>query len=188
MEQSNRSHEHFLDVLSEGFKLLGGDAWSEGRKSKASGAPNKSTESEDDDDIEDVLFSNKFAALKIGTATAEGQEQEGDEDDNDEDDEDGFAVPQHTPTQQRRQQSKPGKGKKGKKGGGKKKANKQARPPAAAKKTASIEDIPAESDRIIQDTQGIMTEDLLAIYTLTREWITLRAHLQNVWREVPTES
>lgn len=187
MEQSNRSHKHFLDVLSEGFKLLGSDAWLEGRKSKASGAPNRSTESEEDDDIEDVLFSNKFAALKLGTATAAGQEQEGDENDEGDDDEDGSAVQQPKATQQRRHQSKPGKGKKGKKAGGKKRGNKQARLPAAAKKTAIIEDIPVESYRIIQDTQGIVTMYLMANYTLAREWITLRGHLQSVWRNVAYE-
>jgi hypothetical protein len=81
----------------------------------------------------------------------------------------------------RRQQPKPGKGKKkGKKG---KKPKKQ---PTLAEESR-LDDVPLESYRIIQDTEGIITDYLMAVYDIVRRWMHLKAYLQGVWRECAYE-
>lgn len=74
-------------------------------------------------------------------------------------------------------QPRPGKGKKGKRG--KKKQQKATQP---AKE--SLDDVPLESYRIIQDEEGIITDYLMAVFDLVREWVDLRHTLQDIWREV----
>lgn len=41
-----------------------------------------------------------------------------------------------------------------------------------------------ESYRIIQDTEGIITDYLMAIYAFMREWMDLRGFIQELWHDV----
>ncbi|KAI1186813.1 hypothetical protein F5B17DRAFT_345416 [Nemania serpens] len=168
VEQSNVSHKHFIDSLVEAFEVLGGAAWAE--KCKSNGP------SDDEADIEQALFANKFSALSIDGDTV--QQDEGPSDD------ESDPEPQQHQSSQRRQQQKKssGKGKKGKHGKNANKKKKKQHLPAA--KTQSLDDVPVESYRIIQDEQGIITDYLMAVYALVQEWAGLRAYLQGLWQDV----
>lgn len=58
VERSNASHKHFIDALVESFEALGGVAWA---KKLKSGGPSLNHQA----DLEQALFANKFAALRI---------------------------------------------------------------------------------------------------------------------------
>ncbi|KAI1162817.1 hypothetical protein F5B18DRAFT_622278 [Nemania serpens] len=169
IERSNVSHKHFIDCLVEAFEVLGGGAWAEQRKL---GDPSP----DDDADFEQALFANKFSALSIDGDVVPEDEGAGD---------DGSDLePQQSQASQRRQQQKKssGKGKKGKQGKNANKKKKKQHLPAA--KTQSLDDVPVESYRIIQDEEGITTDYLMAVYALVQEWAELRAYLQGLWQDV----
>ncbi|KAI1821615.1 hypothetical protein F4861DRAFT_518110 [Xylaria intraflava] len=168
VERSNLSHKHFIDALVEAFEALGGAAWA--ARCKAEGSP-----PDDEADLEQALFVNKFAVLSVDGATL--PEDDGAADDGSE------PEPQQQQASQGRQQQKKkssGKGKKAKHG---KKAHKKKQPSPAAK-TQSLDDVPVESYRIIQDEEGILTDYLMAVYALVREWTGLRAYVQGLWQDV----
>ncbi|KAK7750708.1 hypothetical protein SLS62_007408 [Diatrype stigma] len=126
IEKSNASHKYFIDSLTEAFEALGGQIWQS--RAKTEDDKNKTT-----DQIEKVVFSNKFNALNLNTSK-EGDEDEGVINDDDSDPEDEPAA-----GPQRRQHKKSsGKGKKGKKG---KKPKKKQRP-AATKDTNLDDELP----------------------------------------------
>ncbi|GAP86992.1 hypothetical protein SAMD00023353_2401490 [Rosellinia necatrix] len=173
VERSNLSHKHFIDALVEAFNALGGAAWAERCRLEGS-APGDALD--DQAGLEQVLFDNKFAALSIGGDTAP-------EDADACDDESDPASQQHpaSASQGRQQRKKSsGKGKKAKHG---KKANKKKQQPPAAR-AQSLDDVPVESYRIIQDEEGIVTDYLMAVYALVQEWASLRVYLQGVWHDV----
>lgn len=123
-------------------------------------------EEEHDSELDNSIFENQFSVLDIS----------GGGDDSDETD-----VPFDTePTPKAKAQRKNAKGK-GKKG---KRANKLKKPLPKATPEASPADIPIESYRIIEDSDGLVSEYLLAVYAVTREWSELRSYIQNLWREV----
>lgn len=169
IEKSNASHKYFIDAPSGAFRALGGEAWKSGQRADSDGA---------EDDIEQVVFSNKFAALNLATS----KEQEADVgDSSDEGSEAGGQSTAAAP--QRRKQNKPsGKGKKGK---GKEKAKgKQQQPPPPANEP-SLDDVPLESYRIIESGGGgLVTDYLMAVYDVVSEWASLRSYLQSLWSEV----
>ncbi|KAI1428087.1 hypothetical protein F5Y12DRAFT_73515 [Xylaria sp. FL1777] len=169
VERSNVSHKHFIDALVEAFEALGGVAWAE--KCKLEGHP-----ADDQADLEQTLFANKFAGLSIDGDTA--REDEGACDDGSD-----LESQQHQASQRRQQQQKKssGKGKKAKRG---KNANKKRKRHLPAAKTQSLDDVPVESYRIIQDEEGIITDYLMAVYALVKEWAGLRVYLQGLWRDV----
>ncbi|KAI0396786.1 hypothetical protein F5Y17DRAFT_59142 [Xylariaceae sp. FL0594] len=172
IQRSNASHRHFIDALAEAFKLLGGTQWAEKRRNAAS-------TTDDQGDLDQVLFSNAFSALALNV---EGGQEEGDDEHEAASDAELGQQPQPDPAPQRRQQKKSsGKGAKRKHGKGakKKKQQQQKQTPAPVP-----EDLPVESYRIIQDTDGITTDYLMAVYALAREWVDLRAYLQGMWRDV----
>ncbi|KAI1434363.1 hypothetical protein GGR50DRAFT_687666 [Xylaria sp. CBS 124048] len=166
VERSNASHKHFIDALVEAFEALGGTKWAEKPRSQG-------PSSDDEAELEQALFANKFAALSIEGDTVLPDEAAGDN---------GSDVePQPSQSSQKRQQKKSsGKGKKAKHG---KNAKKKKQPPPTAK-TQSIDEVPVESYRIIQDEEGIMTDYLMAVYALIQEWAGLRAHVQGLWYDV----
>ncbi|KAI0100618.1 hypothetical protein GGR51DRAFT_531879 [Nemania sp. FL0031] len=168
VERSNASHKHFIDALVEAFGALGGVAWAE--KCRLEGPP----PDDDEADLEQALFANKFAVLSIDGETVLEDEAACD-------DGSDLETQQHQASQRRQQQKKSsGKGKKAKHG---KNANKKKqRLPAA--KTQSLDDVPVESYRIIQDEEGMMTDYLMAVYALVKEWAGLRAYLQGLWQDV----
>lgn len=156
IEKSNASHKYFIDALTKAFNVLGGDEWLSCQKAESD---------EEEEDVEKVVFANKFSALRLGDAAASDEEEEMEE-----------IGP--TPAPQRRKQAKPGRGKKGKAGN----KSQKKRMPAAAKEK-SLEELPLESYRIIEDGD-LVTEYLMAVYELARECATIRSYLKRLWHEV----
>ncbi|KAI2638278.1 hypothetical protein GGS21DRAFT_510517 [Xylaria nigripes] len=170
IERSNASHKHFIDALVEAFEALGGSAWAE--KCRLESPPPN-----DQDHLEESLFANKFAVLSIDEDAAPEDEGAGD-------DESDLETQQNQASQRRQQQKKKkssGKGKKAKNG---KKANKKKQQHLPAANTQSLDDIPVERYRIIQDGEGFITDYLMAVYALIQELAGLRAYLQGVWQDV----
>jgi hypothetical protein len=154
IERSNATHKHFIDALTEAFDALGGS-------SRDSSKVSPVLEEADDERI----FQNQFSALSLGSAK-DGDEAASSGDDT-------------GPTQARPQKKKTGKGKKGKRG--KKSKQKPASESAAEPPMAGI---PVESYRIIEDKDGLVSEYLLAVYAVVREWMELRSFTQDLWREL----
>lgn len=167
LERQNSSHKHFIDTLIEAFTVLGGDGWATGQKAKEE-------ELDEQEDIEQAIFANKFNALIINAEQPGGKDVDT-ESDNESDPESKSVI-----TSQNRQQKKPsGKGKKGRRGKkGKRKPNN------VALEEPSLTELSLESCRIIQDEDGIMTDFLMAVYGLILEWADLRSYLQKLWAEV----
>ncbi|KAJ4109648.1 hypothetical protein NW768_012084 [Fusarium equiseti] len=160
LKRSNESHQHFIKTLERAFEILGGKEWEK---------TNKRTD--DTEDVEEILFANKFEKLAV----------DNDGESSDEEDDDLSQLPAAA-----RKVSRKPKGKKGKK-------TKKYKKPKKGKKqdtqdTAAIE-VPIESIKIIEDTGevGIVTDYLLAIYSTATEWADLRAYTQGLWREVAYE-
>ena len=172
LERSNASHKHFLDCLTEAFEALGGNAWMSSQQAEEMAAQGTN-------DVEEILFDNKFASLGLDSQEGGGERDEEEElSDRGEDPE-----LQPTTTFGRPQQKRSsGKGKKGRRGQRAKKNKKKQKPDAVEE--GGTEDIPLESYRIIEDEDGLVTEYLMAVYALFREWIDVRAHIQRVWRNV----
>ncbi|KAF9776908.1 hypothetical protein IL306_004853, partial [Fusarium sp. DS 682] len=159
LKRSNESHQHFIDTLRSAFQILGGEEWE-----KTSAAA-----SDDTEDVEQILFANKFEKLTVHKA--EGSSDEDDELDQ-----------THTTTGARKVSRKP-KGKKSKKT---KKYKKTKKGKKQDTNDITNEEIPIESIRIIEDSSeaGLVTDYLLAVYSAVREWAELRVNIQSVWREV----
>ncbi|KUJ19339.1 uncharacterized protein LY89DRAFT_731741 [Mollisia scopiformis] len=71
-----------------------------------------------------------------------------------------------------------GKKKKGKKG---KKVKGKAKAPI---QEASLDDVPLESYRIIEGQEGLVTDYLMAVYSVASQWVELRGYVQALWRQV----
>ena len=163
LQKNNASHKHFIDILVKSFEELRGNEW------KIKQQPD-----EEEEDIDDVIFSNKFSSLNLGDSEEDGESS----DDNKPDNKAQAAV--HVQNRQRQKKSSSGKGKKGKKG---KKAQKKKMSHAALSKRQPLDDIPLESYRIIEDTDGIINEYLMATYSLVNEWMSLRQFVQQMWSD-----
>ncbi|KAH7394764.1 hypothetical protein BKA66DRAFT_509561 [Pyrenochaeta sp. MPI-SDFR-AT-0127] len=160
IERSNATHKYFIEALTEAFNALGGSSLSP--QAGSTGA-----EGEHDGELNKSICENQFSALGIS----------GDSDDSDETD-----VPSDTgSTPRAKAQRKNAKGKR-KKGKRAKKSKKKLLPKATPE--ASLAEVPIESYRIIEDSDGLVSEYLLAVYAVTREWSELRSCIQNLWREV----
>ena len=160
IEKCDISHKHFIDGLTEAFEVLGGKTWASEQKSE-----NKTA---DEEDIDDVIFTNTFSALNLGVSNNVDEEEDAESDD---------LGPSIVPLARPKKKST-GKGKKGK-GGKKSKAKKKQ-----VVKEASIDEVPLESYRIIEDESGTITDYLMAVYSLVKQWVELRDYLQDLWREV----
>lgn len=154
IEKSNVSHKCFIDALTEAFKALGGEEWASTSKSE--------TSNPDEEDLDEVSFMNKFSTLSIdGPSDGEGEDAaEGESN----------GRPKHPA------KDSTAKGKKGKR-------RKKAKGKTPAVKEANFNDIPLESYRIIEDENGLITDYLMAVYSLVKEWIELRHYVQGLWRE-----
>ncbi|KAK4442597.1 hypothetical protein QBC34DRAFT_225015 [Podospora aff. communis PSN243] len=155
--KSNASHKLFIDALNAAFTALGGEA---GIEDEAGGT------SPHGEDPNVLLLANMYNALSLEGQAGNESGEESDE----------VAKPSSS-APARRAQPRPGKGKKGKRG-----KKKQQKVPEPVKE--SLDDVPLESYRIIQDEEGIVTDYLMAVFDLVREWMDLRHALQGVWREV----
>ena len=159
IDRSNATHRHFIEALTEAFQALGGGS--------------THIEDEEDGELDDSAFVNQFTALRVSG---------GSDDDDDDDEDDKIDAPAETESTARakvQRKSMKGKGKK------RKRAQKSRnKPPPKATPEASLADIPIESYRIIEDTEGLVSEYLLAVYAVTIEWSELRSYIQGLWREV----
>ncbi|OTB02229.1 hypothetical protein M426DRAFT_13676 [Hypoxylon sp. CI-4A] len=155
------SHRHFINVFTKVFSILGGATWKSNRK-------NRNTKPDDEGTVDDIIF-NKFARLSINEPSkAEVQ-------DNDEESEQ-----EKSPTSSRqKRQPKPGKGGKRK---GRRKLRKSQASTTATQPT--LDDIPLENYRIIENDKDITANYMMAIHTLWLEWTDLRHRLQSFWCEV----
>lgn len=165
--------------MYEAFKALGGDTEPLGTKADVGpspraapikrGHPNSTAETPENNNI--ILLANKFASLYLGTA------------DDDEEVEEGGNASDGTSAAasiQKSQKKSYGKRKKGIRG--RKSKKKDSIKPDVQDST--LDGIPIESYRIIEDEEGIMTDYLIATYSLTFEWMSLRSYLQDTWHEV----
>jgi hypothetical protein len=165
IERSNDMHKSFIDALTRAFEALGGKEW-------LTKQIDPEEYSQGEEDIEQVVFTNVFSALGL----EESKDGEGESEEESDQDTHTTAVPQ------RQQQRKPkSKGKKGKRG---KKAKTKAKKQSASIEEKSLDDVPLESYRIIEDKDGIMTDYLMATYALVLQWIDLRSYIQDIWSEV----
>jgi hypothetical protein len=162
IERSNITHKRFIDALIEAFEALGGDEWVSKQKSE--------TESADEEDFEEIVFTNQFSTLGLNGSNDGNDEDDVDDGDSDE--------PSTSASQVRPKKKATGKGKKGKRG---KKARGKPKPGV---KEPSLDEVPLESYRIIEDESGIVTDYLLAVYSLIEQWVDLRQYVQGLWREV----
>lgn len=169
IQKSNESHKYWIDGLTEAFNTLGGETWQSGKRSE-SDAP--------DEDEDQLIFTNTFSTLSLDNHTKEGC-QDGDGDDGD--DEDADITEQATATATGRSKQKSTKKRK-KHGRGRKPKTKGKTVDTAS--SADLQEVPLESYRIIEDELGMMTDYLMAVYSLTRQLIELRHYLQGVWRQV----
>lgn len=159
IDKSNSGHKHFIETLTEAFENLGGKQWASQQKPES--VPSNG------EDEDEVIFANKFSALGLDDSNS------GDEED------DAIEGTSGEIPQAKHPKKKPGnKGKKGKRG---KKGKGKAKPGA---KEAKLDEIPLESYRIIEDEDGLVTDYLIAVYSLAQQWIALRRYLQGVWHEV----
>lgn len=183
MEGRNATHKYFIDALNEVFEVLGGPAWAQEQqdetRSQAARADGDK-EAELDAEVEKANFSNKFAALGLEDSTQGGPDTATVDSSGDEESD---VEPRPAAAEHQRRQTRPARGKKKKKGGKRSKKSKQAAKPAPL----TLDQIPLESYRIIEDADGIVTDYLLAVYALFEEICDLRHYMSGLWHEVAYE-
>jgi hypothetical protein len=161
IEKSNATHKHFIDALTEAFEALGGNSRE---------PSNDATPVQEEEANNDLILQNQFSALSLGHV----QEQ---------DEQDDLSSADEAPQKQARKPLKrTGKSKKGKRG----KKSKQ-KSTSGTVSEPSLANVPVESYRIIEDKDGLVTEYLIAVYAVVREWMDLRVLTQDLWREVAYE-
>ncbi|KAL3418228.1 hypothetical protein PVAG01_09943 [Phlyctema vagabunda] len=151
IERSNISHKCFIDSLTQAFQILGGGRGRETRTLKQK----SETENLTEENIDEVIFANQFSTLNL----KESDNEEGAGNSADEEPEINIA----SASSVRPKKTTKGKGKKGKRG---KKGKGKSKP---APKEASLDDIPLESCRIIEDESGIITDYLMAVYSIVKK-------------------
>jgi len=175
IERSNLSHRKFIDALIEAFEALGGREWESESKAQ------KSVQEDEDD----AIFANKFSTLDVHESKDNDELELEQEDEDDEDNVPGSEV--HAAVAALRSvgpKKSAGKGKKGKRG----KYGKKAKSKKPATIEVSLDDIPLESYRIIDSEDGgLITDYLIAVYSLVEQWVKLRHDLQEIWREASYE-
>ncbi|TFB04190.1 hypothetical protein CCMA1212_003998 [Trichoderma ghanense] len=163
--ENNSRHKYFIDVLTEVFHVLGGEAWLAEQDEKAA---------EGDEEVADAEVSataNRFSALNLENES-ESDTSQGE--DNGEADEDASSFA--TPRQQRKRQNGNRKGK----GKGKGKKSKGKKPGRADDQ--HLGDVPLESYHITEDNE--LQHYFMAVFSLAKDWMELRSLLQDLWRKV----
>ncbi|KAK7417729.1 hypothetical protein QQX98_004385 [Neonectria punicea] len=168
VQRNNATHKHFLDTLTKSFNILGGKAWESNKNAQA-------RVHEQEEDINQIIFGNRFGALKI-------EEQEG----NSSDEDDGFKVTEQSSAPQKAVAKKTSaRGKKRKKSKKPKKPKKPKKGKAPSNvKEPSLDDVPFESIKIIESQGGLITNYLIAVYSAVKEWADLRLYIQGMWKDV----
>ncbi|UKZ72789.1 hypothetical protein TrVFT333_000425 [Trichoderma virens FT-333] len=162
LEKNNATHKYFIDTLTKAFDILGGEEWISNENEKQT--------KRGEEELGSSIFAtaNKFSVLDLNGNS------ESDDADNEESEKEASSVA--SPRQKRRRQAGKGKRKKGK---GKKMQRERKTSRVADQ---PLDEIPLESYRIIED--NAMTEYVMAVLALTRDWIQLRSFLQDIWRRV----
>ncbi|KAH6611384.1 hypothetical protein Trco_001404 [Trichoderma cornu-damae] len=169
LEKSNSTHKYFIDALSNAFVRLGGEAWLSKEHRKQAKSEQEGNASKP------FAFSNKFSVLDLDN-DSENDDALGDAHSEESDGDPSYAAaPQKKRWKQASKRRKKGKGKK-----------LQRERKAAQADDRTLEDVPLESYRIIEDDG--MTEYVMAALALTRDWIQLRSFLQDIWRRVAYQS
>lgn len=157
MEKSNATHKHFIDRLTEAFRILGGLEWGINRATE-SDAPQSS------EDIEKIIFSNTFSALQIHHCTGGMR-----------DDEAGIGT---LPTTGLSRGS-------GKVEGNQKTSQKRRRSRPTDK--PAVLEVPLENFCIVDGPEGVRADYQMASISMLEEWADLRKHVQALWISVAYE-
>lgn len=175
IQQSNVSHQHWIEGLTEAFNLLGGETWQKGKQRKSN------TSDTFDEDEELVIFSNTFSMLSLDSQTEGGGEGDADADGGEED----AGIPEAAIHQTaRRSKQKPSKKGNKNKRGQKPKTKGNTVESTSGSAPQEIPEIPLESYCIIKDETGMITDYLMAVYSITDQLIRLRHELQGAWYSV----
>lgn len=148
LRKGNEAHRHFIDVLRMAHKALGSCM-----------APSELHETrKDNDEVDNILFSNFFNALRIDDPA---------EKDDDVQDDDSKLVARQPP----------------RKGKGKTKKRKTPKEDPKPERTKAL-DLPVEAYRVIHEGSGFDSDYLVAVYDLMQEAANLRLYLQEEWWRV----
>lgn len=156
LRKNNEAHRHFIDVLRLAHKALGSCA-----VPTSPTATGKDDEA-DKDEVDNILFSNFFDALRIDDPQESVKEDE------------------MQPEEERpapRQPQRKGKGK------AKKRKAPKEEPAPEPKRTGTL-DLPVEAYRVIHEGSGFDSDYLVAVYDLMQEAANLRLYLQEEWWRV----
>lgn len=166
METSNANHKRFIDILTDAFVALRGDTWT----AKKDAMPKNEEEEESDE----ISFANTFSLLDLGP-NKHNDDEDDDDDESYPEGEEGASTGASASTGSRKKaKSRKKSGKRGKK--------RKAMQPSMLR-DSDLNKVPFESYRIIEDETGLMTDYLMAVYSLAQEWVELRGTLQELWRQ-----
>ncbi|KAF6824056.1 hypothetical protein CPLU01_11052 [Colletotrichum plurivorum] len=160
LQRKNASHKYFIDTLQRVFTLLGGD---EGlaQRDTGDGAGSKDNTDDEVDDIEKILFSNKFSALHLSLAEASS-------------DEDSVEDNEHLTRSQQRQRKTTGR---------KAKQKRKSKKASSAAGVGSA-NVPLNNYRLLESDESKEAEHFVAMLAMRSEWIEARHVLQTTWKGV----
>lgn len=167
LARNNSTHKHFIDTLTKAFRVLGGEGWLAKEQEKQ-----KKSDGEEGDASTSFAFTNKFSVLDLESDSE--NDDAPDDADQEESNQDPGSGSSAAPQQRQRRQNRRDRRRK------KKGKNPQSRCKSGQGQT--LADVPLESYRIIEDDG--MTEYVMAVLALTRDWIQLRSLFQDMWRRV----
>ncbi|KAJ0269144.1 hypothetical protein COL940_012711 [Colletotrichum noveboracense] len=156
--KSNSSHKHFIDALTDILKEFGGTFQPDTEATKSFDVCQQ--------DVEEMLFSNRFSVLSINRVDGD---MESDEDSGDE-----SRPPAH---QQAAKKIRKGKKKQSKK------SNCKGGPRTAS--DSGLENVPMESYRLLEGDDCLLY--IMAVFSLRHQWLHLRRQIREAWNEVAYE-
>lgn len=156
--KSNSSHKHFIDALTDILKEFGGTIQPD----------TEATETFDvcQQDVEEMVFSNRFSVLSINRVDGDRE--------SDEDSADDSRPPAH---QQAAKKIRKGKKKQSKK------SNRKGGPRTAS--DSGLENVPMESYRLLEGDDCLLY--IMAVFSLRHQWLHLRRQIRETWNEVAYE-
>ncbi|THX30392.1 hypothetical protein D6C90_04988 [Aureobasidium pullulans] len=151
LEQSNLSHKHFIDSLTEAFNALGGREWIADRSAE-------SMELQSREEIENIIFTNIFSALDMYQCADDMSDNGGD------------------PKESTRHPRKTGKGKRSHKS----QSAKNKRQARAAQHPVTLK-VPLDNYCIVDGPESLHINYDMASMSMLQEWGELRKHVQSSW-------
>ncbi|KAF5499209.1 FAD-dependent monooxygenase sdnN [Colletotrichum fructicola] len=156
--KSNSSHKHFIDALTDILKEFGGTIQPDTEATKGFDVCQQ--------DVEEMLFSNRFSVLSINRVDGDME--------SDEDSADESRPPAH---QQAAKKIRKGKKKQSKK------SNRKGGPRTAS--DSGLENVPMESYRLLEGDDCLLY--IMAVFSLRHQWLHLRRQIREAWNEVAYE-